>query len=80
MDEREKRLQTAVDAILPIVQTLSKMEWIRLSGLIGMAYTSKAAKVTLDGSDVKTLHRSIQNELLGVLFKELLQDEKEKLG
>lgn len=78
MEERKKRLQTAVDAILPIVQTLGKMEWVRLSGLIDMAYTSKAAKVTLDGSDVKTLHRSIQSELLGVLFKELLQDEKDK--
>lgn len=75
MDEREKRLQTAVVAILPIVQTLSKMEWIRLSGLIGMAYTSKAAKVTLDGSDVETLHRSIQSEMLGVPFTALRQSE-----
>jgi hypothetical protein len=73
MDERKTRLQTAVDAILPIVETLSHSEWIRLSGLINRAYTSKAAKVTLDGSDVKTLHRSIQSELLGVPLRTLLQ-------
>lgn len=75
MEERKERLQTAVDAILPIVQTLDKMEWSRLSGLIDMAYTSKAAKVRLDGSDVKTLHRSIQSELLGVPFMALRQSE-----
>ena len=75
MDERKKRLQTAVDAILPIVQTLDKMEWNLLSGLIDMAYTSKAAKVMLDGSDVERLHRSIQSELLEVLFTALRQSE-----
>ena len=73
MDERKKRLKTAVDAILPIAETLSHSEWIRLSGLIDRAYTSKAAKVTLDGSDMEKLHRSIRCELLGVSLKELLQ-------
>lgn len=36
----------------------------------GFSYLLGSA-VTLDGSDVKTLHRSIQRELLGVLLTEL---------
>ena len=75
MEACKTRLQAAADAILPIAETLSHSEWIRLSGLIDRAYTSKAAKVTLDGSDVKTLHHSIQNEMLGVPLTTLLQSE-----
>lgn len=65
MEKTNQRLQTAVEIILPMVQTLTWSEWGRLSGLIEQAYTSKAAKVMLDGSDVKILHRSIKVELLG---------------
>lgn len=62
--EREQRLLEAIDAIIPEVQNLSQSEWYRIVQVIDMRYTTKAAKVTLDGSDVAHIRKSLICELL----------------
>jgi len=57
----EKRIEAAANAILTAVQTLSQYEWDRMVGQINRIYTSKAAKVMLDGSDIELAHKSIRS-------------------
>ncbi len=69
MDKPKKeRLAKAVNAILPIVAELTESEWCRIKGLVDFAYTSKAAKVTLDGPDMEALKRRLHTEILGESF------------
>lgn len=65
MDEStNQRRKEAIEKIIPVIATLSQCEWRRLVSLVGQCYTSKAAKVMLDGSDVKFLEKSLKHEIL----------------
>lgn len=65
MDEKTKqRRQLAVENILPIVESLSESEWRRIVSIVDMHFSTKAAKVRLDGGEIETLKKSLQAELL----------------
>ena len=61
----KNQMSKAIDNILPIVATLTECEWKRIDSLINWHYASKAAKVTLDGNDIKALTRNLKLEILG---------------
>ena len=64
---RQERLEKAIKAILPIVAELNATDWGRISALIDLRYSSKAAKVELDGSDLNLLEANLRSEILGEL-------------
>ena len=63
MVERKERLQKAVDAIMPVVGTLTSSEWSRIVGIVDWYYSTKAAKTMLDGSDVQNMKETLYSEL-----------------
>lgn len=66
MDEaRKERREAAIEAILPIAASLSESEWKWICAHVDAAYSSRAAKVRLDGSDIESLRRFLRMELLG---------------
>lgn len=78
-------LEQAINTILPVVATLTDMEWARISGIIKNAYSMKAAKTMLDGSDMENLNISLRHELLDepysklVIKKQALGDKEKEL-
>lgn len=66
--DKEKCLESAIGIILSIVPTLTKLEWERISAIIDHQYTSKAAKVQLDGNDIETMKHNFETEVLGKPF------------
>jgi hypothetical protein len=64
-EKMDKDIQReAIEKILPIVQSLKSYEWSRLVSIINSHYTSKAAKLTLDGNDINFLEKNLKRELL----------------
>ena len=70
-------LEQAINTILPVVATLTDMEWARISGIIKNAYSTKAAKTMLDGSDMENLNISLRHELLDEPYSKLVQKQSE---
>lgn len=62
--ERSDRLEAAISGIIPIVATLSCAEWSRIVRLVDHFYSSKAAKVQLDGSDLEKLKENLISEFI----------------
>ena len=63
-----KHLEQAIEQLLPIVARLSASEWKHIVSVIDHAYSIKAAKVTLDGTDMEKLNSSLRCEILGEPF------------
>ncbi len=70
-------LEQAINTILPVVATLTDMEWARISGIIKHAYSTKAAKTMLDGSDMENLNISLRHELLDEPYSAFIQKQSE---
>ena len=67
------KIEQAINTILPVVATLTDMEWARISEIIKHAYSMKAAKTMLDGSDMENLNISLRHELLDEPYSKLVQ-------
>ncbi|WP_196598592.1 hypothetical protein [Pectinatus frisingensis] len=63
--EKAKRLENAIDTVLTILPTLTEFEWKKIVSVIDHTYSSKAAKVRLDGSDINLLKRNFDTEFFG---------------
>ncbi|MBQ9364805.1 MAG: hypothetical protein IJT82_03425, partial [Schwartzia sp.] len=61
-------LEEAISAILPIVAELNEAEWTSIASQVGYMYKAKAAKVTLDGSEMESLNRRLRCNVLGESF------------
>ena len=70
-------LEQAINTVLPVVAKLTHMEWSRIAGLIDHAYSMKAAKTMLDGSDMEHLNISLRHELLDEPYSKLVQKQSE---
>lgn len=57
---KQERLQL----ILKAIEGMSSSEWGYIASMISHVYTTKAAKVVLDSSDVKCVLKNIQRELI----------------
>ncbi len=69
--------EQAINTVLPVVAKLTRMEWSRIAGLIDHAYSVKAAKTMLDGSDMEHLNISLRQELLGEPYSKPAQKQSE---
>lgn len=61
--EKKERLQNAVNAIMPVAETLTSSEWSRIVSIVNWYYSTKAAKIMLDGSDVQNMKETLYSEL-----------------
>lgn len=70
MDKQpEVKLCEAIEKILPVVSTLKSYEWTRIVSIVNYHYSSKAAKVMLDGNDMGYLEKHLRNEILGEPYR-----------
>lgn len=57
--------EDAIKNLIPIIKTLDQLSWHRIVAIIDHAYSSKAAKVQLDSSDLEKLKRHLYIEIIG---------------
>ncbi len=69
--------EQVINTVLPVVAKLTRMEWSRIAGLIDHAYSVKAAKTMLDGSDMENLNISLRRELLDEPYSAFIQKQSE---
>lgn len=63
-NQSDAKLREAIETILPVVSTLKRYEWSRIASIVNQHYSSKAAKVVLDGNDMGNLEKHLRNEIL----------------
>lgn len=61
--KQQKIRKEAIEKLLPIVVTLTKRDWSRISSMIDYYYGCVAAQVVLDDDSLKSLERSLKCEL-----------------
>ena len=72
-----RHLEQAINQLLPIVAGLKSWEWQHIVSVINHAYSIKAAKTMLDGSNMENLNRSLRQELLGEPYSKPAQKQSE---